>query len=91
MKVEEVKSRASEGDIIELEGKVFRLKEPNSNDFEGEIVWSQFVVVKDDTDEIGCWLKLGSKEDKVAKGTSIKIKGKLGKEYKTSRGKWQDL
>ena len=87
MKVEEIKPRASEGDIIELEGKVFRLKAPNSNDFEGEIVWGQFIVLKDETGEQGCWLKLDSENDAVTKGTSISIKGKLGKEYKTSRGK----
>lgn len=86
MKVEEM-PRASEGDTIELEGKVFRLKEPNSNDFDGEVVWGQFVVLKDDTGEQGCWLKLDSKEDNVTKGTQISIKGKLGKEYTTSRGK----
>ena len=79
-------SRASEGDTIELEGKVFRLKEPNSNDFEGTIVWSQFIVLKDETGEQGCWLKLDSAEDKVSKGSSIKIKGKVGKDYKDNRG-----
>lgn len=81
--------RASEGDTIELEGKVFRLKAPNSNDFDGEIVWGQFVVLKDETGEQGCWLKLDSKEDKVAKGSSIKVKGKVGKEYEDSKGKTQ--
>jgi len=86
MKIEEM-PRASEGDTIELEGKVFRLKAPNSNDFDGEIVWSQFVVLKDSTGEQGCWLKLDSEENKVTKGTQISIKGKLGKEYTTSRGK----
>lgn len=86
MKVEEL-PRASEGDTIELEGKVFRLKEPNSNDFDGEIVWGQFIVLKDDTGEQVCWLKLDSQEDKVTKGTHVSIKGKLGKEYTTSRGK----
>ena len=86
MKIEEL-SRASEGDILELEGKVFRLKEPNSNDFDGEIVWGQFVVLKDDSGEQGCWLKLDSKEGFVTKGMTISIKGKLGKEYTTSRGK----
>lgn len=86
MKVEEM-PRASEGDTIELEGKVFRFKEPNSNDFDGEIVWGQFVVLKDETGEQGCWLKLDSKEGFVTKGTVISIKGKLGKEYKDSRGK----
>ena len=86
MKIEEM-PRASEGDTIELEGKVFRLKEPNSNDFDGEIVWGQFVVLKDESGEQGCWLKLGSQEDKVTKGMQISINGKLGKEYTTSRGK----
>jgi len=86
MKIEEM-PRASEGDTIELEGKVFRLKAPNSNDFDGGIVWSQFVILKDSTGEQGCWLKLDSQEDAVTKGTQISIKGKLGKEYTTSRGK----
>jgi len=85
MKIEEL-NRASEGDTLELEGTVFRLKEPNSNDFDGEIIWGQFIVLKDDSGEQGAWLKLGAKEDRVAKGTKIKIKGKLGKEYTTSRG-----
>lgn len=84
MKVEEM-PRASEGDTIELEGKVFRLKEPNSNDFDGEIVWGQFIVLKDETGEQGCWLKLDSKDDNVTKGTQISIKGKLGKEYTEKR------
>lgn len=86
MKIEEM-PRASEGDTIELEGKVFRLKEPNSNDFDGEIVWGQFVVLKDETGEQGCWLKLASQANDVTKGVVISIKGKLGKEYTTSRGK----
>ncbi len=86
MKVEEM-PRASEGDTIELEGKVFRLKAPNSNDFDGEIVWGQFVVIKDETGEQGVWLKLDSEDGAVTKGTTISIKGKLGKEYTTSRGK----
>jgi len=86
MKIEEM-PRASEGDTIELEGKVFRLKAPNSNNFDGGIVWSQFVILKDSTGEQGCWLKLDSQEDAVTKGTQISIKGKLGKEYTTSRGK----
>ena len=85
MKIEEL-PRATEGDILELEGKVFRLKSPNSNDFDGEIVWGQFVVLKDDTGEQGCWLKLDSEDGAVTKGTTISIKGKLGKEYTTSRG-----
>lgn len=86
MKVEEIKPRASEGDVIELEGKVSFVKKPNSSDFEGTTVWSQFVYLKDDTGEQGCWLKLDSPEDKVTKGASIKIKGKLSKEYTDKKG-----
>ena len=85
MKIEEL-NRASEGDILELEGTVYRLKEPNSNDFDGEIVWGQFIVLKDSTGEQGAWLKLGAEADRVSKGTKISIRGKLGKEYTTSRG-----
>ena len=86
MKVGEIKPRASEGDVIELEGKVSFAKKPNSRDFEGTTVWSQFVVLKDDTGEQGAWLKLDSPEDKVSKGSSIKIKGKLGEEYEDNKG-----
>jgi len=86
MKVEEIKPRASEGDTIELEGKVSFARKPNSNDFEGTTVWSQFIVLKDDTGEQGAWLKLDSPEDKVTKGTSIRIKGKLGEEYEDKKG-----
>jgi len=86
MKINEIKPRASEGDIVELEGRVSFAKKPNSKDFEGTTVWSQFIVLKDDTGEQGCWLKLDSPEDKVSKGTSIKIKGKLGEEYEDSKG-----
>ena len=86
MKIEEIKPRASEGDTIELEGKVAFAKKPNSKDFEGTTVWSQFIVLKDDTGEQGAWLKLVSPEDKASKGTSIKIKGKLGEEYEDNKG-----
>ena len=75
--------RASEGDSIELEGKLIRALKPN----EGEYGWSQFIVVKDSTGEQGAWLKLDGEEDKVTKGSSIKIKGKVGKEYKDKQGK----
>jgi len=85
MKIEEL-NRASEGDIIELEGIVYIAKTPNSKDFDGEIVWGQFVVLKDDTGDQGCWLNLNSENDKVSKGTKISIKGKLGKEYTTRKG-----
>lgn len=81
MKVEEIKPRASEGDIIELEGKVSHAQKPN----EGEFGWSQFIGVKDDTGEQNCWLKLDSEKDRVSKGSSIKIKGKLSEEYKDKK------
>ncbi len=76
-------SRASEGDTIELEGKVFRANDPNS----GQYGWSQFIVIKDATGEQGCWLNLEGEEDKVTKDSSIKIKGKVSKEYKNKQGK----
>lgn len=83
MKVEEIKPRASEGDTIELEGKVSFAQKPR----EGQYGWSQFIGVKDDTGEQNCWIRLEGEEDKVTKGTSIKIKGKLGEEYKDKRTK----
>jgi len=75
-------NRASEGDTIELEGNIIRTLKPN----EGEYGWSQFIVIKDATGEQGAWLKLEGDEDKVTKGSSIKVKGKVGKEYKDSKG-----
>ena len=83
MKVEEIKPRASEGDIVELEGKVSHAQKPN----EGQYGWSQFIGVKDDTGEQNCWIRLEGEEDKVTKGTSISIKGKLGEEYKDRKTK----
>jgi len=83
MKVEEVKQRASKDDIVELEGKVSHAQKPN----EGQYGWSQFIGVKDSTGEQNCWIKLGGEEDKVTKGTSIKIKGKLGEEYEDRKTK----
>ena len=74
--------RASEGDVIELEGTAIKVLKPN----EGEFGWSQFVVLKDETGELGCWLKLDSEVDKVPKGIFIKVKGKVSKEYKDSKG-----
>ena len=82
IKIEEM-VRATEDDQVELEGKVFRANDPN----EGEYGWSQFIVVKDDTGEQGCWLKLDGEEDKVSKGSTISLKGKVGKEYTDKRGK----
>ncbi|MBA7564149.1 hypothetical protein ES708_05811 [subsurface metagenome] len=74
--------RASEGDSIEIEGNVIRALKPN----EGEYGWSQFIVVKDSTGEQGAWLKLDSEGDKVTKGSPIKVKGKVSKEYKDNKG-----
>lgn len=75
--------RASEGDSIEIEGKVIKALTPR----DGEYGPSQFIVVKDKTGEQGCWLKLDSKEeDKISRGSSIKVKGKV-KEYEDDKGK----
>jgi aspartyl/asparaginyl-tRNA synthetase len=76
-------SRTSENDIIEIEGKIIRALTPK----EGEWGWSQFVVVKDNTDKMGAWLKLDGEDDKVLKGSSVKVKGKVSKKFKNSQGK----
>jgi len=81
--------RVETGDVVSIEGKVIRALKPNSNNFEGKIVWSQFIVLKDSTGEQGAWLKLDGEEDKVSKDATLKIKGKVGKEYKDSKGKIQ--
>ena len=85
MKVEEIKPRASEGDIVELEGKVSHAQKPNEG--KGQYGWSQFIGLKDSTGEQNCWIKLDGEEDKVTKGTPIKIKGKLGEEYEDRKSK----
>ncbi|MCJ7508098.1 MAG: hypothetical protein MUO85_05125 [candidate division Zixibacteria bacterium] len=74
--------RASEGDVIEIEGNVIRALKPS----EGEYGWSQLVIIKDPTGEQGAWLKLDSEGDKVSKGITLKVKGKVSKEYKDSKG-----
>lgn len=82
IKIEEM-ARATEGDILELEGKVSHAQKPN----EGQYGWSQFIGVKDDTGEQNCWIKLIDDTDRVSKGTHIKIKGKLGEEYEDRKSK----
>ena len=75
-------SRASTGDIIEVEGKVKVALKAS----EGQYGWSQFIIVKDDTGEQGAWINLEDESDKLSKGVLVKVKGKVGDEYKDGKG-----
>jgi len=50
--------------------------------------WSQFIVVKDDTEKIGASITFGEEEDKVGVGDEIKVKGKID-EYPDKNGVMQ--
>ncbi|GAF86969.1 unnamed protein product, partial [marine sediment metagenome] len=80
MKIEEISERKTK-DTIELEGKVIRANDPSDSEYG----WSQRIILRDDTGEMGCWLNLDTKDDKVAKGASIKLEGKLSAEYTDKR------
>lgn len=70
---------------VEIEGKVNYVK--FAKNFKGEKdgkkydFWSQFIVLEDDTDSIGCSINFGKEEDKLEKFNQVKIKGKI-EEYK---------
>ena len=75
-------NRTKEGDVVEIEGKVTFTGVPR----EGEYGISQWVVIQQDNDKQGCWIQLGSKEDKIVKGAYIQVRGTV-KEFEDKKGK----
>lgn len=82
MKIEEVKKLDDGVSGITTEGEI--IKAPNKPR-ESQYGWSQFIVLKDDTAEVGSNINIENAEEAYKIGQYIKIKGKIS-HYK-SRGK----
>jgi len=74
---------------IEIEGEVTYTMAPRfvegDNDRGHYEFYSQFVVIKDETGEIGCSITIEKEEHKLVKGVVARVKGKL-EEYKNKKG-----
>ena len=79
MKIEEAKKLDDGVSGIIIEGKIIKTpKEPRDSEFG----WSQMIILKDDTGEIGSWINIESAEDAYKVGQYIKVKGKVSKYVK---------
>ena len=79
MKIKQVKELDDGVSGITIEGKIIKTpKPPNS----GEYGWSQMIILKDDTGEIGSWIKIASAEDAYKVGQYIKVQGKVSRYMK---------
>ena len=79
MKIQQVKELDDGVSGITIEGRITKTpKPPNS----GEYGWSQMVILKDDTGEIGSWIKIASAESAYKVGQYIKVQGKVSRYIK---------
>ena len=79
LKIEEVKKLDDGVSGIIIEGKIIKTpKEPRDSEYG----WSQMIILKDDTGEIGSWINIESAEDAYKVGQYIKVKGKVSKYVK---------
>ena len=79
MKIEEAKKLDDGVSGIIIEGKIIKTpKEPRDSEYG----WSQMIILKDDTGEIGSWINIESAEDAYKVGQYIKVKGKVSKYVK---------
>lgn len=63
---------------ITIEGRIIRVLKPR----ESQYGWSQFVVVKDDTGEMGSNINIENEEAKYQGGEYIQVKGKISQYVK---------
>ena len=79
LKIEEAKKLDDGVSGIIIEGKIIKTpKEPRDSEYG----WSQMIILKDDTGEIGSWINIESAEDAYRVGQYIKVKGKVSKYVK---------
>ena len=79
MKISEVKKLDDGVSGITIEGRITKTpKEPGNSEYG----WSQMIILKDDTDEMGSWINIKSAEDAYKVGQYIKVKGKVSKYVK---------
>ena len=73
MKIAEVKKLDDGVSGITIEGRITRVLKPR----ESQYGWSQFVVLKDDTGEMGSNINIENEEVKYQGGEYIQVKGKV--------------
>ena len=81
MKIIEVKKLDDGVSGITIEGRITRVLKPR----ESQYGWSQFVVIKDDTGEMGSNINIESEEAKYQGGEYIQVKGKVSHYVKNNK------
>ena len=79
MKIKQVKELDDGVSGITIEGKIIKTPKPPGD---SEYGWSQMVILKDDTGEIGSWINIESAEDAYKVGQYVKVQGKVSKYMK---------
>lgn len=79
MKIQQVKELENGVSGITIEGRIIKTPKPPGD---SEYGWSQMIILKDDTGEIGSWVNIESAEDAYKVGQYIKVQGKVSKYVK---------
>ena len=82
MKIKQVKELDNGVSGITIEGKIIKTPKPPGD---SEYGWSQMIILKDDTDEMGSWINIESAEDAYKVGQYIKVQGKVSKYMKGNK------
>jgi len=81
MKIAEVKKMDNGVSNITIEGRITRVLKPR----ESQYGWSQFLVLKDDTGEMGSNINIENEEAKYQGGEYIQVKGKVSHYVKNDK------
>jgi len=82
MKIKQVKELDDGVSGITIEGRIIKTPKPPGD---SEYGWSQMIILKDDTGEIGSWINIESAEDAYKVGQYIKVQGKVSKYVKGNK------
>ena len=81
MKIEEVKKLDDGVSGIIIEGRIIRVLKPR----ESQYGWGQFIVIKDDTGEMGSNINIENEEAKYQGGEYVQVKGKVSHYVKNDK------
>jgi len=81
LKIAEVKKLDDGVSGITIEGRIIRVLKPRASQYG----WSQFIVIKDDTGEMGSNINIENEEAKYQGGEYIKVKGKISHYLKNNK------
>jgi len=81
LKIEEVKKLDDGVSGIIIEGRITRVLKPR----ESQYGWGQFIVIKDDTGEMGSNINIENEEAKYQGGEYVQVKGKVSKYVKNDK------